>query len=41
MKTHKGPFDLSCVSFKDPKKLKEDLIRVMSLNKIIFKNSYV
>jgi hypothetical protein len=41
MKIIRGPFDLSCILFKQPKKIKEDLIKILSMNKIIFKVSYV
>jgi hypothetical protein len=33
----KGPIDLSCVSTKPPQKIKDELLRVLNINKVITK----
>ncbi len=37
LKIFKGPIDLSCLSTKSPQKIKEELLRVLNMNKIITK----
>jgi hypothetical protein len=41
LKMHNGPIDLNCLLFKPPKKIKQDLIKLLTHNKVLFKISYV
>ena len=41
IRIYTGPFDLSCFVLKQAKKLKEEILKILSLYKIFFKNAVV
>ncbi len=41
IKTYKGPIDLSCILYKQPQKIKDEITSLLSINKISFKLAYV
>lgn len=38
IKTHFGPFDVNCLSFKQPNSIKDDLVKVLNIFKISYKS---
>ena len=38
IKVYKGPIDISCISFKPPKQIREELIIILNSNKVLTKN---
>jgi hypothetical protein len=41
VKIFNGPIDLNCLIYKEPKKIKQDLMKILTGYKILFKNSFV
>jgi hypothetical protein len=41
IKTYKGPVDISCTCLKEPKKIKEDIAKMLTLGKVSYKTSSV